>query len=270
MPPRPHPTEGDAKTSPTDSGGQHALRRQNPHGPVHDPTRRRTPKRPWTCPNPAHNDADMGIPVQPRQCAARCGNRAVNGFGDHVLFGIDETVSWCPPRNACASGVKIEWIVGRILTMSPSLRSVCASVTVIRSCDLNDRCSRVWSPKCSTRCTKLSSPSPCMMCSGRSPIWSRLLARHQRHRRQHIDARLPQSAGRVDADRIFIDVARAAELNQFPVVQDADMGRHGHCFGLIVGDIKHRRAGIRLNAFQLDTQIDRSLASSELSGSSIR
>ena len=65
---------------------------------------------------------------------------------------------------------------------------------------------------------------------------------------QYVDAWLAQTAGYVDADRIFINVARVAKLDQTPVVQYAYMGCHCHCFDMVMGHIKHRRAGIGLNA----------------------
>ncbi len=74
-------------------------------------------------------------------------------------------------------------------------------------------------------------------------------------RRQEIDARLAKPGGGIDADRVLVDLARRAELHQLAVMQHADMGRHGHRLDLIMRDIEQRRAGIGLDALQLDAKI---------------
>ncbi len=88
--------------------------------------------------------------------------------------------------------------------------------------------------------------------------------------RQQVDARLAEPLGGIQADRLLIDLSRRSKLNEAPMMQNADMCRHGHGFDLIMGDVKECRTELAWMFFNSTRRSARSFASSELRGSSIR
>ena len=56
-------------------------------------------------------------------------------------------------------------------------------------------------------------------------------------------------------DRVFVDLARGAELDQAALVEDADMGGHRHRLDLVMGHVKEGGAQVGVDALQLDPQV---------------
>ena len=141
----------------------------------------------------------------------------VNGLGDHVLFGIDELSHGVSPSGqTCASGVKIEWIIRANFDNVAFFQS---GVRVGHSnqvmCFERQVQAGLVAQMFNALHKAVFAVSPCTICSGRRPIWVALSgAPPKTSDGQYVDAWLAQTAGCVDADRIFINVARAAKLDQ--------------------------------------------------------
>ena len=72
---------------------------------------------------------------------------------------------------------------------------------------------------------------------------------------QEVDAGLAEAGGDVGRDRVFVDLARGAVLHEAAVVENADMGGHGHRLDLVVGDVEEGGAEFGVDAFQLDPEV---------------
>ena len=71
-------------------------------------------------------------------------------------------------------------------------------------------------------------------------------------RRKEVDRRLAKPCGDVGIDRVFVDLARGADLQQPSGLDHADAGSHGHRFCLIMGDIEDGGAENGLDAFKFE------------------
>src|SRR5262249_43382575 len=88
--------------------------------------------------------------------------------------------------------------------------------------------------------------------------------RHRRSWRRHswedrarheVDARRAQPGGDVDIDRVFVDLARRADLDQATTVHDADTGGECHGLCLVVRDVQDGGAEFALDALQLNAEL---------------
>ena len=73
--------------------------------------------------------------------------------------------------------------------------------------------------------------------------------------RKQIDGWLAEALGDVGVGRVFVDLARRADLDEPAPVHDADPGRHRHRLDLVVRDIEQRRAELALDALEFDPQV---------------
>ena len=74
-------------------------------------------------------------------------------------------------------------------------------------------------------------------------------------RGQQVDRGLAEPRGDIGVDRILVDLPRRSDLHQPAGLDHADPRRHGHGFGLIVGDIEDGGAEIGLDALEFEPHL---------------
>jgi hypothetical protein len=77
----------------------------------------------------------------------------------------------------------------------------------------------------------------------------------ERGARHEVDPRRAEARRDRTGLRVFVDLARAADLGQVAVVEHADPRRQGQRLGLVVGDVEHGRAQVLLDPLQLQAQV---------------
>ena len=76
---------------------------------------------------------------------------------------------------------------------------------------------------------------------------------------QQVHRRRAHEVGDEKIGRHIVDLARGADLLQFAVLQNGDLGRERHRLDLIVSDIDDRRSGRLMKALDLDAHVDAKL-----------
>ena len=184
-----------------------------------------------------------------------------SSIGGYRSLGIARALT--QPRGGCAAPPHRSR-AGRSATSptsSPAETGRCGSARVTRACPLYSICTWFWSPRCSTRCTRPTRPEPFGLpiarCSVRTPIVSArsgIEAAGMRLAGMQIDARRAQSSRDIEIVRAFVDLARRSKLDQAPLANHADAGRHRHGFDLVMRDVEDGRAKVELDALDLKPQ----------------